>query len=596
MISGKRGRNTVLFFKKYRIHPIYTRSPTRIPLINSYHWLVVERLRGNLENSAMSDRKGSMIQRFGVCQVVLIILFLLTGCTKVGPNFLRPQAVVSPTWLDAGDQRVKTGAADYRNWWQAFNDPVLDRLIDRAYRENLSLRIAGVRVLEARAQLGIAVGELYPQVQQASGSLQYNRTSESAPQAAALPVGKGAVNPASNPLLEYAQSQVGLSASWEIDFWGKFRRAIESADASLLATVADYDNALVSLTADVSNAYILIRTVEKRINIAHQNVETQRESLKIAEARLQYGTASELDLEQAKTVLNSTLASIPPLETQLRQAKNALSLLLGLPPSDLTALLEGPSEIPASPAEVVVGIPADLLRRRPDIRSAEYQAAAQSALIGVAKADLYPAFSLSGMFGFLSSTAGNFTLSDMFEWKSRVVQAGPSVQWNIFNYGRITNNVRVQDARFEQLLIAYRNAVLKAQQEVEDNLVAFLRAQERAGFLAQSTAAAKNSLDIAVLQYREGIKDFTTVLVAQQALLNEQDNLATTLGNISSNLVGVYRALGGGWEIREGKEMVPPDVREEMAKRTNWGKLLAPASYNPPASEEPKSPIRFPDW
>jgi NodT family efflux transporter outer membrane factor (OMF) lipoprotein len=516
---------------------------------------------------------------------VLLILLLLTGCIKVGPNFTPPPVAVSQAWLDAGDQRVKPEPTEYRNWWRVFNDPVLDQLIDRAYRENLSLRIAGVRVLEARAQLGIAVGGLFPQTQQAFGSFQYNRTSERAPQAAFL---------SSN--LSYRQSEIGLQAAWELDFWGKFRRAIESADASLLASVADYDNTLVSLTADVANSYVLIRTLEKRLDIARQNVETQKENLKIAEARFRYGTTSQLDLEQAKTVLNDTLASIPVLETQLRQAKNALSVLLGLPPGHLTSFLEGTSEIPVSPPEAVVGIPVDLLRRRPDIRSAEHQAAAQCAQIGVAKADLYPAFSLSGNFGFLSSDVGKFNLSDMFQWKSRTVQAGPSVQWNILNYGRITNNVRVQDARFEQLLINYQNAVLKAQQEVEDALVAFLRAQERAEFLGQSTTAAKRSLDLAVMQYREGTKDFTTVLIAQQALLNEQDNLANTLGNISSSLVGVYRALGGGWEIRDGKDLVPPEIREEMAKRTNWGRLLAPATYNLPAPEKPKSLIRLPDW
>ena len=527
-----------------------------------------------------------MTTRMSPCKfyLVLVISFLLSvGCIKVGPNFLRPKVAVSPNWLDAGDQRVKTEPADYRNWWRAFNDAVLDRLIDRAYRENLSLRIAGVRVLEARAQLGIAVGGLFPQIQQAFGFLQYNRTSERAPNF-------------TSSLLNFRQSELGFQAAWELDFWGKFKRAIESADASLLATVADYDNALVSLTADVANSYVLIRTLGKRINIARQNVETQKENLKIAEAKFHYGTASQLDVEQAKTVLNNTLASIPALETQLRQAKNALSVLLGLPPSGLADILEGSLEIPVSPPEVVVGIPADLLRRRSDIRSAELRAAAQCAQIGVAKADLYPAFSLTGTFGFLSSDVGKFNLSDMFQWKSRTAQAGPSVQWNILNYGRITNNVRVQDARFQELLITYQNTVLTAQQEVEDNLVAFLRAQERAEFLARSVAAAKRSLDLAVLQYREGTKDFTTVLIAQQALLNEQDNLATTLGNVSSSLVGVYRALGGGWEIRGGKDLVPSEIKGEMAKRTSWGKLLAPASYNPPVSEEPKSLIRPPDW
>ncbi len=351
------------------------------------------------------------------------------------------------------------------------------------------------------------------------------------------------------------------------------------------------------MTADVTNAYITTRTLEKRLAIAHKNVEVQRESLKVAEERLRHGTASRLDIEQAKTVLSDTLASIPALETQLRQAKNGLCILLGIPPGDLAEELKGPGpgEIPVAPPEIVVGIPNDLLRRRPDVRSAEYQAAAQSARIGVAKADLYPAFSLSGMFGFLSSDVSNFSLGDMFAWKSRTYQFGPSVQWSIFNYGRIRNNVRAQDAMFEELLIAYRNTVLKAQREVEDALVAFLKAQERAAHLAASTEAAGRALDLVVEQYREGLRDFTAVLVAQQSLLSEQDSLTATLGNLSTSLVAVYRGLGGGWEIREGRELLPPDVKEEMAKRTDWGKLLDPAAYGKPAGE-PKSPIRLPDW
>jgi len=515
--------------------------------------------------------------------LLLSILLLLPGCVKVGPNFTRPPVAVSQAWLDAGDQRVKPEPTEYRNWWQIFNDPVLDRLIERAYRENLSLRIAGVRVLEARAQLGIAVGGLFPQTQQAFGSLQYNRTSEGAPNF-------------TSSILSYWQSEIGLQAAWEIDFWGKFRRAVESGNANWLSSIANYDNALVSLTAGAANAYIQIRTLEKRIAIARENVETQKESLKIAEARYQYGTASQLDVDQAKTVLYNTEASIPPLEAQLRQAKDALSVLLGLPPSHLADELAGSSDIPASPTEVIVGIPADLLRRRPDVRSAELQAAAQCAQIGVAKADLYPAFSLTGSFGVLSTNIGKVSLSDMFKWSSRNIQAGPSVQWSILNYGQITNNVRVQDARFQESLMTYQNAVLTAQQEVEDNLIAFLKAQEQAGSLARSATAARGALGLAVQQYREGIVDFTTVLVTQQSLLSVQDNLAATVGNIASNLVGVYKALGGGWEVREGKDLIPSEIREEMAKRTNWGKLLAPASYNPLPPEEPKSLIRLPDW
>ena len=528
-----------------------------------------------------------MASQPGLRSVGLIIFFLLSGCA-VGPDFTRPPVTVSQNWLDEGDPRIKTEAAEYRNWWRVFNDPALDRLVVRAYRENLSLRVAGVRVLEARAQLGIAVGELFPQTQQASGSLQYNRPSQHS--------FLGAVSGSSSPSIKYWQSQIGLGANWEIDFWGKFRRAIESGNASWLASIANYDNALVSLTANVANSYILIRTFEKRIGIARQNVETQKESLKIAEARYQYGTASQLDVDQAKTVLYNTEASIPPLETQLRQAKDALSVLLGLPPSHLVDELSSSSDIPVSPPQVVVGIPADLLRRRPDIRSAELQAAAQCAQIGVAKADLYPAFSLTGNFGFVSTDLGRNSLSDMFRWSSRNIQAGPTFQWNILNYGQITNNVRVQDARFQELLIAYQNTVLAAQQEVEDNLIAFLKAQEQAGFLAVSATAAKGALDLAIQQYRQGVVDFTTVLVAQQSLLSVQDNLAATLGNIASNLVRVYQALGGGWELREGKDLVPHEIKEEMSKRTNWSKLLAPSSHNPLPSEEPKSPIRLPDW
>jgi len=507
--------------------------------------------------------------------ILLAVCWLAAGCA-VGPNYKPPPLATSDTWLEATDQRVSTEPAEYRAWWQTFKDPMLDRLIDKAYRQNLPLRQAGVRVLEARAQLGIARGQLFPQTQQAFGSLEFNRLSENAPDAIR------------SPQVSFFQSEIGARASWELDFWGKFRRAIQSADASLLAAVADYDSTLVSLTADVANSYILIRTLEKRLAIARQNVRLQRESLGIAEARFEGGTTSQRDVEQAKTVLSSTEASIPTLESQLRQAKNGLCVLLGLPPQHLAEELQGPEKIPTPPHTVAVGIPTDLLRRRPDVKQAEYLAAAQCARIGVAKADIFPAFSLTGTFGFLSSNLGTITLGDMFQAQSRTMTAGPGVQWNIFNYGRLLNNVRVQDARFQELLLAYQNTVLRAQQEVEDSLVAFLRTQERAAFLADSASAAMRSLDLAVIQYREGITDFTTVLTAQQSLLAQQDSLATTLGDIALNLVGVYRALGGGWELREGQPLVPPEVQEAMAARTYWGRLLKPVNLVVPVETPPR--------
>lgn len=490
---------------------------------------------------------------------------------------------MASSWLEANDSRLKAGPDENKNWWRQFNDPVLDGLIERAYRENLSLRIAGVRVLEARAQLGVAIGQLYPQTQQASGSLQVQRLSDRSPSAMFF------------SSIQYAQSQIGLTAAWELDFWGKFRRAVESADAGLLAAVADYENALVTLTAEVANSYIQIRTLEKRLIFARENIGVQRESLRIAEARFRYGATTQRDVEQARTLLNNTLAFLPSLETNLQQVRDALSVLLGLPPGELGQAVSGPGEIPVPPPQIALGIPADLLRRRPDIRSAEYQAMAQGAQIGVAKADLYPAFSLSGNFGFLSTNVGNFKLGDMFRWGARTWTIGPGAQWNLFNYGRITSNVRVQDARFQQLLLAFQNSVLTAQQEVEDALAAFLRSQEGAEFLASGAAAARRSLDLAVAQYRAGVTDFTTVLSAQQALLAVQDNLAVTLGNVAAGMVGIYRALGGGWEVREGQDIIPPEVKEAMARRTNWGRLLAPASHLPPI-QATKSKIPLPDW
>jgi NodT family efflux transporter outer membrane factor (OMF) lipoprotein len=524
---------------------------------------------------------------------LLLIAGLVSGCTMVGPDYKQPPVELNQNWLEAKDPRLQSSYEDYRTWWKAFNDLTLDRLIETAYRENLNLRVAGTRVLAARAQLGIVTGQLYPQTQQTTGAYSKQRIS------AGTPFVGAANTPSSFAGLSLAESQVGLSASWEVDFWGKFRRAVESADAGLLASIANYDSTLVSLTANVANSYIIIRTLEKRLDIAHRNVQTQRESLEIAQARFEGGTTSQRDVDQAKTILTGTEATIPPLKIQLRQAKDALCVLLGLPPNLLTSQLQGkPAVIPAPPVRVVVGIPVDLMRRRPDIRAAEYNAMAQCAQIGVAKAELYPALSLLGNFGFLASDVGKSYLAGMFNWRDRNGSMGPSLTWNIFNYGQVTNNVRFQDAQFQALLVTYQNTVLSAQQDVEDNLTGFLRSQEQAASLKESVASAQSSLDLALIQYREGITDFTTVLTAQQALLSAEDNLAGAMGNISMFLVGVYRSLGGGWQIREGQDFVPLETRKEMEKRTNWGKLLTPASQPPPtpAEERQKSLIRPPDW
>lgn len=523
-------------------------------------------------------------ERRMLCRVVIACAMVFSGCTQVGPDFIRPEPQVMPQWMEADEAQVRTSAADYLMWWTAFKDPVLDNLVQIAYAQNIPLRVAGARVFEARARLGIAIGEQYPQFQQAVGSALDIRESERTPTA---PQRR---SPADQ--FEYKQAQVAAAASWEIDFWGKFQRAVESEDANFLGSIAAYDNALVSLTAEVARTYVVIRTIEERLRIARENVDIQKESLRIVQARFEAGAGTGLDVQQALAQLRGTEAVVPQFEASLRQAKNALCILLGMPPGNLEHLLGDRLAIPQAPLEVAVGIPADLLRRRPDIRSAELQAAAQSALIGVAKADLYPAFALTGTFGFLASDVGRFGLGDIAAWSSRYGSFGPSFQWNFLNYGQITNNVRLQDARFQELIFGYQNTVLRAQQEVEDALTGFLQSQKSLIRLAEAAEAAKQSANLAIIQYRSGATNYTTVITAQQSLLSDQDSLAVAQGAVPQNLIAVYRALGGGWELREGNPFLPADITTAMGKRTNWGGLLAPAAIQPPDTRQ----FLTPDW
>lgn len=522
----------------------------------------------------------------------LSVLFL-TGCTAVGPDFVKPEAPQSEAWLEADDPTVRPESQDYSTWWTVFNDPVLNELVELAYTDNLTLRIAGLRILEARASLGIAVGNSYPQVQDATGSYSRNKVSNNAPNASFLD-------------RNFDNLSVGLDASWEIDFWGRFRRGIESADASLGATVADYDDLLVTLTAEVATTYVLIRELEERIVLARENVKVQQRTLEIADVRFQEGAVTELDVTQARALLRDTQALIPFLQALLRQTQNTLSVLLGRPPSELREILGAPGTIPEAPSEVAIGIPAELLRRRPDIRAAELEAAAQSARIGIAKADLYPRFTLAGFIGFRTSDAGgvqsnNASLGDLFDGDSFTGFIGPSVRWPIFNYGRLTNNVRVQDARFQELAVAYQDSVLRAYQEVEDSLIGFLRARDQAQLLTDSVAASRRSVDLSLLQYREGLTDYSRVLDAQSFLVTQQDRQAESRGAIARNLIGTYKALGGGWETRNPNGSVPMEVQAEMQARTDWGGVLPAADIQeaPTSGEELREKqtwIRAADW
>ena len=294
----------------------------------------------------------------------------------------------------------------------------------------------------------------------------------------------------------------------------------------------------------------------------------------MATVQFEVGTVTELDLQQAKTNLRSTQASVPDFQTSLRQAQHALSILLGMPPGDLSTILGDSSDIPIPPAEVAVGIPADLLRRRPDIKQAELQAAAQCAQIGVARSELFPSFSLNGTLGWSANDSGDNSLGDMFTKTSYGFSFGPSFAWNFLNYGRLKNQIRVQDALFEQTLINYKETVLNAAQEVEDAMVGFLLSKTQANYLKESAEAAKRSSDLSMLQYKEGIVDYQRVLDSNLSLTQQQDQYAQTKGEIITNLIAVYKALGGGWQVRLGQDFVPLAVQEEMSERTDWGGLL----------------------
>jgi len=480
---------------------------------------------------------------------VCVISFLISACAMVGPDFETPEAPIADAYLQREDDAISGAPADTEDWWEVFEDPILDHLVRMAYDQNLSLRIAGLRVLEARAQLGIAAGSLYPQQQEINAEAAW-----------ATQEGPGA----------FSAYSAGFDVAWELDFWGKFRRGIQSANANLLASIAGYDDVLVTLTAEVARSYILIRTLEERIHIAQQNVELQKRSLQMVEARFKFGAVTELDVQQAKTLLHSTEALVPQLLLSLNQTRHALAILLGLPPEDLSHILGDSGSLPTIPAQVAVGMPAELLRRRPDIRRAELQAAAQGARIGIARGEMLPSFSLFGTLGWSGTNAANASLAD----PAFSAAAGPAFKWPIFNYGRLRNRVRVGDARFEQAMTGYQNSVLNAAREVEDAMTGFFRSAQEADALKNSVDAAKRSTEISMLQYKEGLADYTRVLDSTRSLAAQWDRYTQTRGDIAINLIGLYKALGGGWELSRGKDFVPIDVREKMEQRTNWGNLL----------------------
>ncbi|WP_133127883.1 efflux transporter outer membrane subunit [Legionella nagasakiensis] len=513
-----------------------------------------------------------------------ISYLLLAACMMVGPNYKEPKVKVADRWLQTHKRSPVTEAPPKNaNWWNVFHDSTLTSLINQGYHNNISLQIAGVRVLQTRAQLAQSVGELYPQQQAMTGNYTYQR------------IGGGSLETLLPSSFETAS--LGFSASWELDFWGKYRRAIRSNDAAFLASVAAYDNALVTLTADIASTYMNIRTYEELIKVTKANIQLQSTSLKIAKSRFKAGQTSLLDVQQAQTELAQTQANLPTQLSNLQHYKDVLGVLLGIVPTEVNSLLVKNHGIPKASKTVEVGIPKETLAQRPDIHQARLEAIAQSEAIGATKANLYPAFSLAGTFVFSSTNIGNSSISDMFNWANRTITAGPSFTWPLLNYGQITNAVRMQDAVFQEALLKYVNLVLQAQQEIQDNITRYIEAKKTERSLTLANNSAIQSTKLALIRYKEGETDYTTVLTVERQQLQVQTSLTNAKGDVAQALIALYRALGGGWQIRGCNDIVPQQIKREMAARTNWGNLLQPQNHMPPATNEQKiKQLYLPNW
>lgn len=488
---------------------------------------------------------------------------LISGCTTLGPDFARPNV----SWLDAwaarpleqpAPQLTGPQSVSSEQWWRNFNDTVLEKLVSEAQRLNPGVRTAGARILEARALVGIVRSGLYPQVQQFNANV--------------LEAGKVRDEGRDIDATSYS---TGFNIGWELDFWGKYRRGVEAADYNYLASIARYDDVQVLVASQTASLYSSIRTLELRLIIAKENAELQKRSLEITEELFASGNDTELDVQQAKTQYLSTISTIPELEAAQRQAHNALGVLLARAPGLVPEMATGSQKIPQVPLGVIVDMPVELLRRRPDVRVAEMQLAAQSALIGVSEAQLYPTIALGGAVG-LSANSGNWSAQTL-DWG-----LGPSLVWNIFDHGRLKNQVLVDDARFQQLYEQYQETVLSAAREVDDSAVAFARSSVQIPLLDQSVAAARRSLEIANIQYREGLVDFQRVLDSQKALFSQQERLVSSRGDMIQSLIALYKAMGGGWQAGRGRTLLDEATRETMGDRSDWNDLLeAPL---PPAS------------
>lgn len=452
----------------------------------------------------------------------------------VGPNYHPPQVSVPSSYNAPLSGATNEPAQDLSRWWRLFNDPQLDALVEQARLANNDVRLAQARVREARAQAGVTRSALFPSV---------NANGNYARQLLSQNTAEGYVVRAARQPFEENFFDAELDMNWELDIFGGNRRALQAANADLAATEESSRGVLLTVIGDVGLNYLDLRGLQKQLAVARDNLRLQEQTLDLTRDQFRSGLASELDTSRAQAQAANTRSLIPLLEEDIQRSIHRLSVLLGKAPAELETQLASTAAIPPAVPGIPVGLPSDLLRRRPDVRQAEREAAAATARVGVATADLFPRFFLTGAAGLQSLNA-----SDFFDAGSRFWSLGPSVSWPIFTAGRIRQNIRVQNAREEQALIRYEQTVLLSLEEVENALVAVGKEQEHYRALVESEAANRRAVELANERYRSGLVDFLNVLETQRTLLAAQDDLARSERTMDQNLVRLYKALGGGWE------------------------------------------------
>ena len=504
-------------------------------------------------------------------------LLLLSGCVKLGPDF---KGITHTTLPKVQQQKHPHGTPAVVTWWKTFHDPTLNRLVRKAYAQNLDIKSAGLRIAQARAALGISQGLAFPQVQTLSGKASSTHTG----------------------LGDVATGSLNFDMGWEMDLWGKYARGIESSEAQLYASVASYDAIMVSVIAEVARNYVNYRTAQERLTYAKRNVIIQERVTTMTEIQFNSGNVSELDMQQARTQLYNTRTSIPAIELTKVKARNALALLLGTEGRTVDRLLHRVQSSTYTSANQFIGrhkgiiqikeghkgltdvnlipiaafnphykIDANLLTRRPDIKAAEYLVHANSAQIGAKMADLYPSFSLFGNIGYNNS---NQSGSWMTGSDALGITIGPSFSWNIFNYGQIKNRIRLQDAKFEESLVNYNKSLLSAVSEVSNALNGYRLTKAQQTENRKAVEATIRAFNISVAQYNDGLVSYQRLLTTVEKLTSTQDRFASIKGNVALNIIALYKALGGGWQINRGHAYISTALAEKMKARTDWGTLL----------------------